>query len=77
MTRKHYEAIAAAFARIRPDRDMGASDEQFDQWATDVLAISAVLAADNVRFDRARFYAACGAFGYTADGRTITVAVGR
>lgn len=58
MTRKHYEAIAAA---IR---------EESDAFPTDLVvrgtlerlasALGGVFAADNPRFDRARFLAACG-----------------
>jgi len=50
MTRKHFNAIAAAIAEIR-----SASERKR---VAELLA--AVCAAFNSRFDRARFFRACG-----------------
>ena len=59
MTRKHYVAIAAAFDYQRQTvADMG---KQAQQAVTDcAVAVANVMAADNARFDRARFLKACG-----------------
>lgn len=56
MTRKHYVQIAAAFRKLQPFAD---EPHHMDQWAADVRGIADTLAADNPRFDRMRFYAAC------------------
>lgn len=67
MTRKDYIAIAAALSLERPaltleqyamapDWDRGT----FDEWNTIVLRFAGMLAADNPRFDRAKFLTACG-----------------
>ena len=68
MTRRDYVRIAAALADTRPmpPFDGGrfltaAGQAAYDQWAADVRAISAMLGADNPRYDAARFAAACGA----------------
>ena len=59
MSRKHYQAIAAALAAnylpikgVDPVRDAIHRDY--------CHAVANALAADNARFDRARFLAACG-----------------
>lgn len=57
MSQKHYIALAAAFAAIRPD-DL---PERRRQWKDDLDAVASVLANDNPRFDRARFLATAGA----------------
>lgn len=54
MTRKDYERLAAALLSTRP---MG--DERFEGWSDAVKAVANALAADNPRFDRERFVAAC------------------
>jgi len=57
MTKKDYQAIAGAFWRARPisaERTGPASD-----WQRAIDALADVLAADNPRFDRATFIAAC------------------
>ncbi len=56
MTKKHFEALAAALSERRPvplahDRD---------QWEVDVLGVADVCAQFNPHFDRARFLKACG-----------------
>jgi hypothetical protein len=58
MTRKDYTALAAALANVRP---IHGEDARFHaQFNLDAHAVADVLAADNARFDRARFLAACG-----------------
>ena len=69
MTRKHYIALANELRHQRPDVPtadvpydrMGAWERgAYDEWSTVVIGIAGVLASDNGRFDRGRFYAACG-----------------
>ena len=55
MTRKDYVALAAALRLANQITDNQGWDDR-----TYVSAIANVLAADNPRFDRARFYAAAG-----------------
>lgn len=55
MTRKHFNALAAALAASRPD---GAGYE-WAQWRADVSAISRVCSQFNDSFDAARFLDAC------------------
>lgn len=62
MTRKHYRAIAAALALVRPAdaREFPQSSNEpprfmRNQWLVDRDAIANVLADDNPAFDRARF----------------------
>ena len=57
MTKRHFEAIAAALKGSKPTDT--APDSWVVQWRADVRAIASVLLAHNPRFD-ARFYAACG-----------------
>jgi hypothetical protein len=68
MTRKDYVAIARA---LRGSRYL-VQPNRF-QWSTTVKAIADTLAADNPRFDRTRFYAACasGTSSLTADLETM------
>jgi hypothetical protein len=70
MTRKHYITLAAALRRSQPFAD---EPHHFDQWLDDVRAIANVLAADNPRFSRERFYAACASAtsSLTADLETL------
>jgi hypothetical protein len=56
MTRRDYVSIASTLRRSQPFAD---EPHHLDQWVTDVRAIADTLAADNPRFDRKRFYAAC------------------
>lgn len=58
MTRKDYQLIAAALYRARPTEASGALEVL--QWVSDSLSIADALQADNPRFDRRRFLAACG-----------------
>jgi hypothetical protein len=70
MSRKHYQAAAESLRFARPfafdtyqhgtDEANGVVVAACDQWTADVRAIADVFAADNGRFDRSRFYAACG-----------------
>lgn len=53
MTRKDYEKIAEAL-RLTESRD------RWEAWSGLVERIADILAADNERFDRARFKRACG-----------------
>lgn len=54
MTRKDYIAIAEALAKTRPNPVT--TPVQWYQWEADRAAIADVLAADNSRFNRQRFY---------------------
>jgi hypothetical protein len=58
MTRKDYIAFAAAFKKEMPGANWDPNKRV--QWALDILAVAAVLQADNGRFNRARFLTACG-----------------
>ena len=62
MSRKHYVALADALRSERQyiDDTDGARSPRLSQWSRDVKAIADVLAADNGRFDRGRFYRAAG-----------------
>ena len=66
MTKRHFEALAAALNESRPILDGPARGANLawykaaiTQWRSDVRAIASVLIAHNPRFDT-RFYAACG-----------------
>ncbi len=62
MTKRHFEALAAALKGSRPIEPIGnvtVARFAMDQWRADVRAIASVLLAHNPRFD-ARFYEACG-----------------
>jgi hypothetical protein len=64
MTRKDYEAIAAAFRYARSDiltKEPDASHaDMLDGAALAAEHIATTMAADNPAFDRARFLKACG-----------------
>ena len=67
MSRKHYQALAAAFRAIRPHTaptepadEHAARVRVYEAWKDSVRAIALVCAADNPRFDMARFLAAAG-----------------
>lgn len=57
MTRKDYIAIAAALVRASAASE---TDNQRRGVQRSALCIADVMAADNPRFDRAKFLAACG-----------------
>lgn len=64
MTRRDYVALAEGLLAARPENylnDPGLSSRAIAQWEKDVRTIANVLARDNGRFDRGRFYRACGA----------------
>lgn len=56
MTAKDYVAIARVFENTKPTNDAN----QTVQWFADTEAIANVFAAENTRFDRKRFFRACG-----------------
>lgn len=60
MTRKDYIAIAEALtdSQLSNARSLEEAQHWHAQWSTCVVTIADVLAADNPRFDRQRFYAA-------------------
>lgn len=64
MSKKHFEALAAALKDNRPVEG-GMSFYQFseEQWLDGVGRIADVCARFNPNFDRARFLAACGVEG--------------
>jgi hypothetical protein len=73
-TRKHYERMAEAFVEARgraeeiepenyPARIIAL--DLLDGWMRDLADI---LEKDNPRFDRGRFYKACGAMGIVKEG---------
>jgi len=57
MTRKHFEALAAALKDRKP---MGTIPYTTDQWELDCEGMASVCARFNPNFDRARFLKACG-----------------
>lgn len=59
MTRKHYEAIA----RIIRDAEASQFKTKAGTLAYVTLALADMLAQDNPRFDRTRFFEACGREG--------------
>jgi hypothetical protein len=60
MSRKHYEAAAKSLRFARPVGETPTDSKYLQQWTRDVIAIADVFGADNGRFDRGRFYRACG-----------------
>lgn len=56
MSRKHFEALAAALRESKPLAEQSA----LLQWQLDVAKVSDVLAESNPRFDRGKFLDACG-----------------
>ena len=56
MTKKHFDALAAALRHQQPMFN----DAAVAQWECDVDSIAGVCARFNPNFDRARFLAACG-----------------
>jgi hypothetical protein len=63
MTKKDYIKFAAVLADQKPDAADLQSDAyqaQRDQWMQTTEAIADIFASENGRFDRERFYRACG-----------------
>lgn len=61
MSKKDYQAIAGAFyaTRVFEDASRKHADAMKAQWRASVEFVAEALAADNPRFDRARFLEAC------------------
>ena len=59
MTKKHFKAIAEAMSDIRPENVPVMRNDRA-QWAVTVYRMAELCQSDNPRFDRVRFYAACG-----------------
>jgi hypothetical protein len=71
-SKKTYEAVAKKFSLSKPyvpqgdDADALTKNEftarvhKHAQWSNDVVVIADVFSVDNPRFDRMRFYRACG-----------------
>lgn len=58
MTKKHYEVIAY---RLNETRPYATAEEMVKyRWAKDVIAVANALAEFNPRFNRNKFYEACG-----------------
>lgn len=56
MSKKHFEALAAALKAMQPHL----TEELIYQWELDCDAVADVCARFNPNFDRARFLTACG-----------------
>lgn len=59
MSKKHFEALAAALNGVGPLSE-DTTSKQAIQWLSDVDAVADVCASFNPNFDRARFLQACG-----------------
>jgi hypothetical protein len=71
-SKKTYEAVASKLHMNKPNVPMGddaaalttneltARVHKHSQWSNDVVVIADVFSADNPRFNRTRFYRACG-----------------
>ena len=55
MTRKHFNAIASAFAYTRPDT----SGDAYNQWYVTMTTVASEFRAFNSAFDFSRFEKAC------------------
>lgn len=62
MTRKHFQAIAEQLADLRPTnpQDWVSIGSALAMWSDCVYRMANVGEAANPRFDRDKFYAACG-----------------
>jgi len=67
MTKKDYEALASAFIRTKPlfigDMESQAylhHSFEYGMWKDCVIAVVEALAADNPKFSKGKFIAACG-----------------
>ena len=71
MTKKHYEAIAAAFNAARYDvkRKEYAQDDLQDGISYAAEHLADYLATENPRFDRERFLVACGLESFDLCGK--------
>lgn len=58
MSKRHFEALAAALKHERPEAHWNAN--KLVQWDLDCKAIARACQQSNPRFDAARFYKACG-----------------
>lgn len=56
MTKKHFDKLAYALARVRP---LYAQTDEWRQWNDTVDEIADMCQDDNPWFDRGLFYAAC------------------
>ena len=64
MTRNQLELLARALKASKPQEAIiGFDDKATEQWEKDVQAIAKVGQETNARFNRSKFYAACGAIG--------------
>ena len=64
MTRKDYELIAQALKSgymAMPRNPMGSENNSYDQYIVIVRHLGNALLKDNPRFDKIKFYDACGA----------------
>ena len=57
MSKKHFHALALAFAYRRPEPHWDANKRT--QWSLDVASVADVCQQANPRFDRERFLEAC------------------
>ena len=62
MSKKHFEALAAALRASQPNSD-DHGGSLLTQWQLDVDVVTEACARFNPNFDRARFLAACGVEG--------------
>lgn len=61
MTRNELELLARALRSSKPSEPIiGFDRPAVEQWERDVEVIANVCQAVNARFDRSKFYAACG-----------------
>jgi hypothetical protein len=75
VTKRTFNAVAEKFRLSKPYVPQGADADaltlqeqrarvaKLQQWTNDVVVIADAFSADNPRFDRRRFYAACGVDG--------------
>jgi hypothetical protein len=64
MTKKDFILIANVLADKRPNLDVDHGPATFEQWADTVVAMGNALRSTNPRFDRGRFFEACGLKDY-------------
>ena len=60
MTRKDYILIAEALAQVRPGQCPSVARNAESQHIIDCFALANALGRNNPRFDRRRFFKACG-----------------